>query len=319
MLHLIVHRNSHSYIRGIVAWLTRKVEQANRARFQDKFDAAKICQPSLSVVDAIDDAQSRPGQVNLIIGDPFGPFRRRQGQTYVFINFSLLYELAPQRLLDKAAAGWIARKHDRMMEKVHFFDLVVDFLPEQTPLLRHELAAQGVPVAPLLVSTEQDPDFETAHDKQWDVCVVGSATPRRKALLTQFASAGLSLSPQKTENLALTVSKSRVVLNMHAYDCVTCEYPRIVEAMTSGACLLTEPCIGLTNLVSPGSFACAPYEQLTNNATALILDDERRKRLGQRLRADFVENYKPRSDASWDDLVTDWLDPMQASTGRYGT
>jgi len=307
MIHLIVHRKSHGYIRGVVTWLARRIVHANKDYFQFKPDSSASLQPFLSIVDAVEDARTCPGYINLIIGDSFGPFQKRQGQTYVFINFSLLYVLGAQNPSDKATQKWITNKHARMMAKAGNFDLVVDFLPEQTPRLRHDLACHGVPVAALQVSTEYDSGFEPIHQKEWDICVVGSSTPRREVLFAQLEAAGLTLSPRQTMDFAMIVSKSRIVMNVHAYDCATCEYPRLVEAMKSGACLLTEPVIGLSGQIAPDSFISAPYEELPKIATELISNDASRNRLGQRLKVAFKEEYQPRCNASWDDLLKGWL------------
>lgn len=307
MLHLIVHQTSFMYVRGTVAWLSQKVAKSNE-QYGDLDGKSRNSVGNtgkyLSVVKDLAEIDCTPGTTYLIVGDPFRHFDRVKGCRYVFINFSLLYNLMPSRDLNIEAQSWITRKHHAMLQKAGGFDLVVDFLPEQTPVLAEELGRQRIPVAPLLINVlVDDLCSTTVEKKEWDVCIVGSRTHRRTTIYEKLVGKGLSLSLQQSDDLASVMLKSRIVLNVHAYDCHTCEYPRIIEAQKLGCCLLTEPCIGIENFFPHDSFVTEHYNQIPEMANSLVNSELVQRQYGAKARAALRTNYEKLSEKSWQRLL----------------
>lgn len=307
MFRLVVHEASLKYVRHTVAWMLEKITAFNHAAgFQrvNGRDRANVPDAFLDVVSDVSNVKADPGTVLLVIGDAFPAFNRQPGCRYVFVNFSLLYNLGTSNQGESAALAWIWRKHAAMLERAGIYDDVLDFLPEQTPLLEKELEQLGVAVEPYMVNVAFDIQTGQENDnKRWDLCIVGSPTPRRLRLYEQLAERGITLSPTDSNDLAATMLQSRVVLNVHAYDCVTCEYPRIIEALSLGCCLLTEPCIGLEKVLASDCFISTSFEKIPNIAHSLVGDTERRQEYGAAARRAVSGNYGVASHAAWNSVM----------------
>jgi glycosyltransferase involved in cell wall biosynthesis len=311
-LYLVVNAMSHAYVRSTVAWMHWRLQDYATAR-----GAAKV---ELRVQDRVDECDFLPNALIFVIGDPFGPFVPQPDSTYVFVNFSLLYDLAPAGVTDPGARTWLENKAQAMRARAPYYQAVANFLPEQNELLARDLAGAGVRVYPFLVDVPDpvinpvmeplmDPGSKsaangiTAEEPRWDLCVVGSRTARRTRFFAELRALGLSLSPDTADDLALAMRRSRIVLNVHAHQTLNTEYPRIVEALRHGCCLLTEPCVGLADLIPETHYVCATLEQMPEAILELLQNPEDRQRLGEGARHFMQTQYATLSQQHWQHLM----------------
>ena len=306
MFFLVVHPISLHHLKATVAWIVQRLREVNRMRWD--FASPDVLNP-LIIAKSLTDFNCPADAVVLVIGDPFPPFARQPGRTYVFLNFSLLYDFsrlansAARPLADTKARQWIARKHEAMLAKASCYDVVADFLPQQTPLLQAELA-EHARVIPFLTPVASGNHHRLIQpETPWDLCIVGARTERRARLYHDLAALGWRLSPETSADLASTMRACQVVLNLHAYDCPTCEYPRIIVALSLGCPLVTEQCLGLQDLIPSSCYLMGEYADLPRLIGRMMTDGEGRERLGRAGGNWIREVYAPLVDRSWNDLL----------------
>jgi hypothetical protein len=159
---------------------------------------------------------------------------------------------------------------------------VLDYSPRN----RDALADLGVPHAAVLeigwtpALTRIDP----APHQDVDVLFYGSLNDRREAVLRGMQRAGL-----RVEHLFgaygaqrdAAVARSKVVVNLHAYDAKVFEVVRVSYLLANGVCVLTEGKPADPDLAPfADGLAVAPYDGLVERAVALVGDAAERARLG---------------------------------------
>ena len=289
---LITNKFSYSYIRNSVKYTEEILRKYSRAGFQSH------------IVETVDEVIIEPDSITFIIGDPFPIFERKPDCYYVFINFSLLYQLGDPINASTKGLEWISRKRRSFMEKVHCFDEVMDFYPAQTRIMKKELSGLPVMVRSFPVNVLVDEkELLPIEKREFDVCIVGSMTNRRIDLCQRLAQQGMVLSPPTTFDISETIRHSRLVLNIHAYRCNTLEIPRVLEAMLAGTALLTEHCFEIEDTFASKYYFTAAYDELEERTQFLINNHRQLHSVSANAKL-FVRNqYDKDCEMSWKELI----------------
>ncbi len=120
----------------------------------------------------------------------------------------------------------------------------------------------------------------------YDVMFVGAQTPKRLHVIDQLRLRGMNVyfsnacyGPLRNE----MHERSRVVLNMHAYDAKVLESVRLVAAMARRRPVVTQMDPDTASEPDLAALAvCAPYEQLVERVVELVGQPGRRERLAER-------------------------------------
>jgi hypothetical protein len=251
-----------------------------------------------------------PGSLVFLVGAGFPRYARQPGCRYVFINFSLVRKLRWWVPIPPAAARWMDAQRRALLTRQDLYDMVLDFHPRQTRLLRRELARAGIPVRTFMtgVHTAARPHTSTPlASRRWDVCFTGTDSPRRARMRALLEARGIAVSPATAPGLDTVIGDCRLVANIHFAHCDTLEAPRIVHAFTAGVCLVTEPCYGLRDLAPPSCYVCLPYRRIPG-AIADLLRNTARIEAISRCAADHISaRYAARATESWRAIVHEAL------------
>ena len=291
---LLVHEASVRYVDPVVAFIRQQLalHSGREPIYGECSDVATARVPAGSVV--------------FVVGDGFPPYVRQHGCRYVFVNFSLLRRLRWWRPVAPATARWMGAKRRALLARCRQYDLVLDFNPRQTRLLERDLAACAVPVRTFQTSVSAT-DAGTAAiplaQRRWDVCFTGTQSTRRTRMRSLLERRGITVSPGVAPGLQTVIGDCRIVANVHFAACDTLEAPRIVHTLAAGACLVTEGCHGLADLVPPSCCVCVPYRRMPGAIDALLHDPVRMAALA-RAGADYMQmHHAPRAEACWHRLV----------------
>jgi hypothetical protein len=291
---LLVHKASVPYVCSVVDFVRHQL-------------ALHLGRPPLYVECAdVATAGVPAGSLVFLVGDGFPRYRRQPGCRYVFINFSLVRKMRWWKPISPAAARWIRAKRLALLTKRDLYDMVLDFHPDQTRLLKQELARAGVPVRTFLTGVAVDTRWVAAtplKSRRWDVCFTGSDSPRRARMRALLETRGITVSPGAAPGLHTVIGDCRVIANVHFAACDTLEAPRIVHAFTAGVCLVTEPCYGLAELAPASCYESAPYRRLPMAISELLGDTERIDEIS-RTAAEYIRTHHVvRARESWRALV----------------
>ncbi|WPL14650.1 hypothetical protein Thiosp_04504 [Thiorhodovibrio litoralis] len=299
--YLIVNRQSYMYVRDTVHWILNELERfLVKQHCHGRHEGGRLTAVEFRVQDDVSEKVIVENALVLVIGDPFGPFRKQENSTYVFINFSLLYDLSPRGMTDASARDWIERKRQAMIQRAKMYDAVLNFLPEQQEILSFDLAPLALEVFPFFVDIALPEQKKACRDEPlWDLCIVGSRTPRREKLFNYLRQHGITLSPTESDDLENTMRKSRIVLNVHAYQTLNTEYPRIVQALALGCCLVTEPCLGLEKVIPEHCYCCVSFELMPNKIMSLLKSPRLCNKLGENASRFMRDKYRKRSQSQF--------------------
>lgn len=294
---LLVHEASVPYVRSVVAFMRRQLElHAGKEPFYAECaTVAQACVPVHSVV--------------FLVGEGFPRFERERSCRYVFVNFSVVRRMRWWKPASPAAVEWMRAKRQVLMEKRDQFDMVLDFHPIQTQWLARALAPSTVRTFMTGVSDDVSHAIrKPLSSRRWDVCLVGTESPRRARMRARLEARGLSVSPATAPGLDAVIGDCRVVANVHFAACDTLEAPRVVHALTAGVCLVTEPCLGLEELAPPSCYVTAPFRRMPGVIADLVRDSGRLDAIS-RAGADHIRGpYGARAEATWRSLVQDALE-----------
>jgi hypothetical protein len=290
---LLVHEASVPYVDSVVAFVRQQLSRhlGGEPFYAECADVATAGVPADSVV--------------FVIGDGFPRYRRQPGCRYVFINFSLVRRMRWWRPIAPAAARWMCAKRRALLGKRDLYDMVLDFHPAQTRLLARELAPAAVPVRTFMTGVAGDAGAAATPlaARRWDVCFVGTDSPRRARMRTRLERRGIAVSPSHAPGLHTVMRDCRVVANVHFAACDTLEAPRIVHALAAGVCLVTEPCYGLRELAPEGCYVCVPYRRMPAAIAELLGDPARIDRIARSAAEHVRTRYAARASESWGALV----------------
>ena len=294
---LIVHEASVPYVRPVIEFVRRQLTQcAGRdPLYEECQDVGAVPVPEGSVV--------------FLIGEAFPRFVRQPGCRYVFINFSLVRKLRWWKPIPLEAARWMRAKRCALIEKGDLYDMVLDFHPRQASLLGKELPRVRVRCFMTGVWKQKaDANAPVLHARRWDVCFVGTDSPRRARMRELIESRGITVSPSTTPDLGEVMNHSRLVANVHFADCDTLEAPRIVQALAAGTCLVTEPCYGLTDIVPSSCYVSVRYDRMPATIERLLRDTARIDAIARSAAEHARTRYAALASASWRSLVREALE-----------
>ena len=287
---LLVHEASVPYVRSVVEFVRHQLAlHLGRDPFYSECaDVATAGVPAGSLV--------------FLVGAGFPRYPRQPGCRYVFLNFSLVRKLRWWMPISLAAARWMRAQRLALLAKQDLYDMVLDFHPHQTRLLRKELARAGVPVQTFMAGVPSDAQPHTATpltSRRWDVCFTGTDSPRRTRIRALLETRGITVSPGTAPGLATVIGDCRLVANVHFADCDTLEAPRIVHAFTAGVCLVTEPCYGLTDLAPPSCYVSVPYRRIPDAISDLLRNPARIEAISRCAAEHLHAHYAGRATESW--------------------
>ena len=252
--YLLVHSFSYGYVTSVVDYIHSQLKA--HLPFPVEF----------AVCDHVDAIKFDNGSVIFALG-MFGKFSRSPTCSYVYLNVERLYPRGPY---SAAARRWAQRKKQRFDQKVRFYDFVLEWHTDQVALVMAEF---GVPARffPICMAPPKP------RDRIYDVCLVGSRTPRRVTIEKRLSRLGVRLSPSTGIMLEDAAAQSRIVLNVHAYRSSNIELPRMIGAMMAGAALVTEPSPGVERYLPPHLYLVASYRELVDSIFSLLGQPERVK------------------------------------------
>jgi hypothetical protein len=256
---LIVHSLSLPYVRRIVLAL--------HAQIQSCFGLD--C--PLLVADEIDCAEHQEHCRVFVIGESFARFTRRQGCTYVYLNFSVIAVLGSPFGL--SLKGWqlIRYKQRLLRDKLDLFDALLDYYPAQTSHLATRLPLPVLPFLPWVASQDAAKAIPFSA-RPFDICVVGSASKRRRLILTTLERQEICLSPTFGVDIEDCATQSRATLNIHMERSSHFEIPRIIGAMSAGSPVITEESLGIDAVVPREMLYIAKYHDLPRVALKAMND-----------------------------------------------
>lgn len=294
---LIVHEASAPYVRPVIEFIRQQLSQhvGRDPLYEECSDIAAARVPQYSVV--------------FLIGDGFPRFLRQPGCRYVFINFSLVRKLRWWKPIPPEAARWIRAKYRALNAKSDLYDMLLDFHPRQASLLGKELPE--IPVRCFMTGVPQhaaDASERALHARRWDVCFVGTESPRRTRMRKLLESRGITVSPSTAPDLDEVMGRSRLVANVHFAACDILEVPRIVQAFAAGACLVTEPCHGLADIAPSSCYVSVRYDRMPEAIEGLLRDTARIDAIAQSAATHARTRYAARASASWRSLLREALE-----------
>lgn len=270
-IYLVIHPISYKYMKNTSAYILSTL--------------GKLCcsSPSRLLIERVQDFNYPTQSVIFILGDPLPDFVKRSDCFYVFINASLLYNVTGRWFLSPSAARWIREKHELFLRKLPCYDMVIDYYPSQAKLMKQEIESlrEGVKVTPYLTNIEPDPNIlpKPFHECEWNVCVVGTSSPRRRKIYNRLSRMGYRLSPYNGD-LGSVIANSKLTLNVHFHNCDNLEIERIAETLKMGRCLVTENCYGLNDLIPPSCYYTDKYSRLVDHVRNLLGNPERMGEIG---------------------------------------
>jgi hypothetical protein len=288
--YLIVHQVSYKYIKDIVddTWRNIAKHAGNPAEFH--------------LVDAIEKVAIQKGSTVFVIGDPFKAFHRVEEVTYIFLNFSVLVMTGSPFSFSFGAYKLLSYKRKVLESKLACFDYILDYWPAQTNILRKKFQKFGKPVDSFPVGL--NPVAESAliplSARKYDVCFVGSDSPRRTKVLNRLAALGISLSPSSGIDLQDAARDSRIVLNLHAYKSEHLELPRMLGAFSTRSALVTEKCNSIHDAFEPNTYLAFDYAALPLRIKDLLDKPEVLDRTA-------VHGYRWLTDKHMNDCERNWV------------
>lgn len=246
------------------------------------------------VCDVIDGIKFDDGSLVFTIG-MFGKFSRQPTCRYVRLYTDLLY-LGHAASHSAAGKRLIDNKKLRFAQDVHLYDSILDYHVDQTAPINEEF---GVPtkVFPLCVTAPMQ------RERIYDVCAVGTPTPRRVTIEKRLSRLGVRLSPSFGVTFEEVAAQSRIVLNIHAYRFDNVELPRMVGAMIAGAALVTETSRGAEQYLPQHLYLEAAYTDLVDLIFALLRQPERTTAMATAASKWMKSVYAPECEARWQTLL----------------
>lgn len=253
---------------------------------------------NLIVCDQIDEADHVDNAIIFVIGEGFRPHTRRPGCTYVYLNFSIVAVMGNPLHMSKVGWSAIRRKRRMLIEKQAGFDVLLDYFGPQTLRLQRQMDMPvfgfGVAVDPGAINTSTP-----MSDRPFDVCFVGSMTPRRQKVMDALAALGLRVSPHSGVVYEDIAAQSRCCINIHAHRSNHLETPRIIGAMAAGIPVVTEPSYGLGELLPPDLVTTSRLGHLPETVRGLLNKPDMLVRNQQAVRNWYEKIYLNQCRTQW--------------------
>ena len=271
MLHiLVIHERSVPFVGGTIAFLD--------AVMRDRYPRYA----QIRVANSVDEAQVEGPAVIFMIGERLGTFTKRPDCFYVHMNFSVVAMIGSPFAMSLKGAQHIWKKRALLESKVRVSDAVLDFYPAQTNTLSRRLSCPVLGFMPYS-ETSEVPALPLA-DRPWDVCFVGSLSPRRERVLEEVCARGLTLSPASGADIESIAAQSRTTLNVHFHASNHLEIPRIIGSLSAATPVVTERSYGLKDILDGGIISCRA-RRLASLTEALVANPARLNELSEAARS----------------------------------
>ena len=297
-IYVVVHKNDARYLGSF---------PENTANLLRTLSAAEI---TCHHVESLEELQFQPGSVILASGN-FIPRQKAENCLYVCFNWSVLFNLNARIISSWRAWRWIKERRRLLMKKAPYYHAVLDYYPSQTPRLAKLLSRYPINVMPFLVDMNgPEGRIKAMRDRRWDICAVGSPSPRRMKAFADLERAGCSLSPMDTTRMDSILGDSKLTLNIHFERCDNLESPRLIPAFRLGSCVVTESCYGLDGLVPPRYYCAGSYRNLVPLCRELLREPDRMDAIAESARLFVETTYRKRCLDSWKAILNS-LEKMQ--------
>lgn len=249
-------------------------------------------------------AMDSPGQLSLqphtivfAIGQAFPSVSVDTSNFVAFLNFSVLY---PARYFPPPSIRALRLMHTkraRFLRNASMFDLILDFYPAHAARLRRFFPAKAGHTFPVVVYSHCSP-YRPVEEADYDICVVGSVSPRRRAIWKRISSAGYSLSPEHGQ-LEYLVPRSRITANVHMERYDNCESHRILSSLAFGRPVVTETIYGADEVTAWPGVISAPVSAIPARVSELLRDRAELGRLAREAYDFYWHEYWPTARQKW--------------------
>lgn len=246
------------------------------------------------------------GSTILAMGEKLERVPSSSDLSVIWINWSVLYPLRGWFSCSLSAHCWMRRKRKRFLQKLQQLDAVYDFYPAHARLLQKvhpQLPIESFPIG--LYAGPPKVPVPNVQDCDFDVCVVGSRSPRRNRLWAALERAGLRLSPTQGPFEEL-ICRSRLVLNVHQHRSDNCEAHRILSALAHARVVVSEPILALGECLEPRWVITANYRQIPTVVQETLADLDRLKHMSDGAFNYYWNEFWPAARDWWQNMVRKW-------------
>lgn len=279
---LVVHDFSYGFVRRFVDHLHGLIR-----RHLDPQSELFICSEV--------DAAAYPDGLVFMIGENLPAFRRRPGCVYAYLNFSVVTLLGSPFAASLGGHRQVLRKRRMFSGKLPLIDMLLDYYPPQTARLE---TALSLPVMGFDVAVAPSQPDRTAPS-EYDVCFVGSMTPRRRRVLDDIKAKGIRLSPSQGAPIEEVAARSDLCLNIHTERSNHLEVPRFVAALSTGCPMVSETSFGIDALGAGDFVIERPLPSLADAVLESLQDRPRLQALQTQSLNWYRTQYLPRTEARW--------------------
>lgn len=292
-IYLVVNSVSYRY----VTKFTDDLSNIFKERFGEDF--------SLCIIDEVNCVKFEPRSLVFIVGEIFNPFERVNGCYYVYLNFSVVFNLGGILHASFSALKMQKVKREKIKAKLPSIDLILDYYPQQvdrlSKLVTCPVRSFPVGIAPLDTIIPLD-------EREFDVGFVGGASSRRHLISQGLQDVGLSLSPQTDVKLEDLLQQSRICLNVHVHRSLHIEYPRILGAFATGAALVTEKSYGLSDAFPDNTYVAVKYGDVVKATVLLLRDRDKMRGMTESARNFLTEQYLPKYYLAWNSIIDEVIE-----------
>lgn len=217
-----------------------------------------------------------------------------------WINWSVLVPIRGLFHSSISAIRWMRAKRRRFVKNSIAFSRVYDFYPAHTRAMRSwwpHLSVSPFPIGLYAGPPDKGPANKASYD--YDVCVVGSDSPRRRRVRKALTSMGISLSPI-TGDFEDLIERSRIVLNVHQHRCDNCEAHRILSAYAHGRVVVSEHIVGLHECLNPHWVVSASIKDIPTTVARLLAESDHLEELGRHAYEYYWNEFWPQALAWWE-------------------
>ncbi len=253
-------------------------------------------------------AHDAPGEVEIAsrsvvfaFGQSLAPFSTSRTAYVVFLNFSVLYHVSWWPFPSLRSMKLIWEKRRRFLQRLASVDCILDFYPAHGQCLANRFPDKYAGLFPVALYASPVPYLPLASAK-YDVCTIGSETPRRRRVWKALAARGLSLSPCRGV-LEEIMPRCRVTLNIHAERYANCESHRILSSLAHGRPVISERIVGCASVASWQSVLQAGLARLADTTASLLSEPARAEALAREGYEFYWLQYWPAAREAWREII----------------
>lgn len=232
------------------------------------------------------------------------PPLRTEGPCYaVLLNFSVVFNIRPWPWQSLRAWRLIARKRRKFFQRLPSIDAIMDYFPLHYEKMKRLLPQKTFGCFPLGLYSSPRP-FISPERAIYDVCTVGSLSPRRERVWMELTRRGFRCSPH-VGDLEQLIESSRCTLNIHLERYPNFEGHRILSSLACGRPVVSE------NMTGPDKRALCPsvlesrYCDLIQTIIELCSDKASLAELAEQGYEYFWRVYWPRTHAEWQQILNE--------------